>query len=78
MAQGVWPRVRARAAHPTMILAFNSICAVTWDTLQGFLTAGSKTKIYLIICAWVIHQGNAVCVRWCEAGLFRAVQYAEG
>ena len=47
-----------------MVLYLDIICAVTWDALQGSSTAGRKTKMYWIIRVWVIHQGNAFCVRW--------------
>lgn len=71
----VWPRrAMSEFSIPPMILALNLICAVTWDSLQGHLAAGSKTKIYLIICAWVIYQGNAPSVRQHRNGLFRVAQ----
>lgn len=52
---------------PPLLLGLNLVCAVIWVTLQGILTAGSKTEMYLIICAWAIHLGNALCVRWCTS-----------
>ena len=59
------PEGCAELSIPPMILDLDIICAVSWDALQGSSTAGSNTKMYWIIRVWVIHQGNAFCVRWC-------------
>ena len=74
----VAPEGCTEPSMPPMILGLNLLCAATWDTLQGSSTAGSKTKIYLIIGAWVILPGNALCVRQCRAGLFSVVRSIQG